>query len=321
MPCFKPIEAWRQPGGEITFHDKGAGRPIKLPCGQCTGCRLKRSQEWALRCIHEASLHSKNCFVTLTYNQENLPRNGSLNPKDFVNFMKRLRIDQVPKNPFDKEKESYSHEDFRLKNGIRFYQAGEYGDNNNRPHHHAILFNYCPDDMVGIPCSKTNKEIFFSPYLEKIWGKGFVNVGEVNIKSAGYVARYCMKKISGLGADIINEVTGLKHYERFCDITGEIIEVLPEYSTMSRRPGIGSNWIHTYKSDVYPKDFVTVAGRPTRPPRYYDKYLKDTDPDLYDYLKACREEDAYLSPDNTIDRLKQRETCANARLQQLKRSL
>ena len=152
MPCFHPLAAWRQPGGEITFHDKGSGRPIKLPCGQCSGCRLKRSHDWALRCIHEASLHSSNCFITLTYNDDNLPFNGSLNKSDFQGFIKRLR---------DREKP----------NKIRFYQAGEYGDKNNRPHHHAILFNYMPDDLVD-----SGGGIFFSPYLEKVWGKGFVNL-------------------------------------------------------------------------------------------------------------------------------------------------
>jgi hypothetical protein len=308
MPCFKPIQAYRQPGGEVTFHDKGAGRPMQIGCGQCVGCRLKKSQEWALRCLHEASLHKSNCFITLTYNDQNLPINGSLKKKDFQGFMKRLRFNYVPKNP-------------RKDQLIRFYMAGEYGDRNSRPHYHALLFNFCPDDLVAAPSSKPGKEIYFSPTLEKIWGKGFVNVGEVTLQSAAYVARYCMKKITGMGANVINEVTGLKHYERFCDITGEIIEVLPEYSGMSRRPGIGADWIRNYKSDIYPKDFVTVNGVRKRPPRYYDKYLSDTDPDLHDYLKACREEDAYLSPDNTLERLSQREKCANARLNQLKRSL
>lgn len=302
MPCFKPINAYRQPSGEITFHDKGAGRDIKLPCGQCTGCRLKHSQEWALRCVHEASLYTHNCFLTLTYNDDHVPINGSLNKVDFRNFIKRLRDREKPRR-------------------IRYYQVGEYGDRTSRPHHHAILFNYCPNDMVAIPSSKSGKDIYFSPYLEKVWGKGFVNVGEVTFKSAAYVARYCVKKINGNLKEKINENTGLKHYERFCDLTGEIIEVLPEYSTMSRRPGIGNNWLHNFKSDVYPKDFVTVNGHRKQPPRYYDRILQDNDPDLHDYLKAIREEQAYLSPDNTHNRIIQREKCAQARLKQLKRSL
>jgi hypothetical protein len=301
MPCFKPLEAWRQPSGEITFHDKGAGRPLKLSCGQCIGCRLQKSGEWGLRCLHEASLHKENCFITLTYNWENLPRNASLNPEDFRNFMKRLR--------------------HKIPGKCRYYQCGEYGERNNRPHHHAIIFGYSPRDLVAIPSPKSGQDIYFSPFLEKVWGKGFVNVGEVTLQSAQYVARYCMKKLTGKAVDKIDEKTGLKPYERIDDITGEIIEVVPEFSTMSRRPGIGANWIRNYKSDVYPKDFVTVNGLRKQPPRFYDKWLKEEDPDLHDYLKACREEAAYTSPDNTEHRLLQREKCANARINNLQRSL
>ena len=150
MPCFYPLDAWRQPGGEVTFHDKGAGRPMQLACGQCVGCRLKRANEWALRITHEASLYKRNCFITLTYNDESIPRDGSLSKKDFPAFMKRLRA---------------RYSDIR----IRFYQAGEYGDKNGRPHHHAILFNFMPGDLVAGPGSISGKVVFHSPELERIW--------------------------------------------------------------------------------------------------------------------------------------------------------
>ncbi|MEO5355656.1 MAG: hypothetical protein H7835_21005, partial [Magnetococcus sp. XQGC-1] len=89
--------------------------------GQCVGCRLERSRQWAIRVMHEASQHEHNCFITLTYNDDNLPANGSLNYRHFQNFMKRLRK-------------------YYVEFTVRFYMCGEYGENFARPHYHACIF-------------------------------------------------------------------------------------------------------------------------------------------------------------------------------------
>ena len=246
-------------------------------------------------------MHNDNCFITLTYSPENLPPDGSLRKGDFQKFMKRLR-------------KQYKHK-------IRYYHCGEYGDKNNRPHYHAILFGHNFDDWVYLFDSPSGEPIYTSPSLEKIWKKGFVTVGTVTFESAGYVARYCMKKINGLLKDNIDPKTGLKPYERYNDYTGEITKVLPEYSTMSRRPGIGHNWIANYTRDVYPKDYTTIRGLKVAPPKYYDTYLKGIDPDLYDDIKSGRELSAYLSSENTRTRLDAREKVKKAQFNQLKRSL
>lgn len=91
MTCFHPIPAYRDGDGPIQFHDTGKGRPIEIPCGQCIGCRLERSRQWAMRCVHEASLHDDNCFVTLTYNDQHIPSDAGLRHRDYQLFMKRLR--------------------------------------------------------------------------------------------------------------------------------------------------------------------------------------------------------------------------------------
>lgn len=307
MACFHPLQAYKTPGGLILFHDKGEGRPIELPCGQCIGCRLERSRQWAMRMVHEASLHDDNCFITLTYNPENLPPDGGLIKRDFKNFMKRLR-------------KQYSHK------RIKFYHCGEYGDKNNRPHYHAILFGHNFDDWVYLFDSPGGEHIYTSPKLEKIWQYGFVTIGTVTFESAGYVARYCMKKINGKQADKINEETGLKHYERINSFTGEVIEVLPEYATMSRGGrygrGIAHDWISRYSRDVYPKDFTTIRGARMRPSRYYDKYIEEIDPCLYDDIKAGRElKMLEMADENTELRLEAREKVKVAQFNQLVRSL
>ena len=242
MACFHPLSAWKRPTGEVVFHNKGDGKPMQVPCGQCIGCRLERSRQWAMRIVHEASLYSDNCFVTLTYDLENIPVDAGLRKSHFQKFMKRLR-----------------HE-FQEK--VKFYHCGEYGEKGNRPHYHAILFNCNFNDWVYLFDSPAGHQVYTSPTLERIWGHGFVTIGEVSFESAGYCARYCMKKVNGKKSEEIDPETGLKHYERFHSHTGEIVSVLPEYATMSRGGrfgrGIGHDWIKRYTADCYPKDFTTA---------------------------------------------------------------
>ena len=77
MTCFYPLDAWvhgkTESGAKLlsfSYHpakSNGLMPDLKVPCGQCIGCRLERSRQWAIRCMHEASLHDKNCFITLTF--------------------------------------------------------------------------------------------------------------------------------------------------------------------------------------------------------------------------------------------------------------
>lgn len=303
MACFYPLKAFQNVSGAIQFHDHGDCRPISLPCGQCIGCRIARSKTWAMRCVHEASLHPDNCFITLTYAPEYLPFDTSLRHRDYQLFMKRLRERLKPRK-------------------IKFYQCGEYGDQNGRPHYHAIIFNYNFPDWDYLFDTDSGEPVFTSASLESIWGLGFVTIGTVTFASAAYIARYCMKKINGKLADVINEKTGLKVYERFHSQTGEIVTVMPEYQTMSRRPAIGVDWIAAYTTDVYPKDFTTINGSRMCPPRAYDRYLKKVDPAMYEDIKQRRIMTAVtLADDNTEQRLLAKEAVKVAQNSQLKRSL
>ena len=72
-------------------YERSFGRKQTIPCGQSIGCRLERCRQWAVRCMHEASLYSSNCFLTLTYRPEDLPECASLVPDDLTKFIKRLR--------------------------------------------------------------------------------------------------------------------------------------------------------------------------------------------------------------------------------------
>lgn len=302
MPCYHPMDAWRKHGGGITFNrrDGFVDRPLKIPCGQCIGCRLERSRQWAVRCVHEASLHEKNCFLTLTYDDEHLaclPRGVdretgeigagafSLNKQDICLFMKRLRK--------------------KFGVGIRFLQCGEYGSLHGRPHHHVLLFGHQFDDLELLPGRRPGGvRLYRSAQLEKLWPFGFSAVGELTFESAAYVARYVTKKITGDAAD--------DHY----------LGRLPEYITMSRRPGIAHDWIQNNLDDVYPNDRIYIrAGKVARPPKYYDKIYDLQKKDFW-RIRLIRQLKANIySRDTTLRRLCDREAVQILRSRKLIRSL
>lgn len=302
MACFRPLKnCWRSSTvnpatgkRSITWNFKEAfhDMPMVLKCGQCVGCRLDRSAQWAIRCMHEASLYEKNCFITLTYNDASLPAGGSLVLDDYQKFMKRLR--------------------FRFGNGIRFFHAGEYGEKYQRPHYHAILFNFDFPDKEPWKV-RNGHQTWRSSALEELWPFGFSEIGTATFESAAYVARYLLKKKTGAQA--------VDAYTTFDRNTGEIYsERKPEYTTMSRKPGLGKGWFDQFKGDAYPSDFVVFAGKKFRPPKYYDSLYELEYPSDFRNLKFTRVRNAKAHGDNNSDsRLAVREKVQKLRLTQLKR--
>ena len=258
MTCYYPLHAYKgksndAPKISITFRRSSSwrGEKLELPCGQCIGCRLERSRQWAVRCMHEASMHEENSFLTLTYDDDHMPKNKSLVLSDYQNFMKRLRKSIAPKK-------------------VRYYHCGEYGEKLERPHYHSLLFGHDFEDKKYFT-KRGDHRLFTSETLSGLWPYGYSVIGDVTFESAAYVARYIMKKVTGERAE--------EHYD------GRT----PEYTTMSRRPGIGKTWFEKFSSDVYPHDRVVVRGHYTRPPRFYDNILSKIDPSLHALLKIKRE--------------------------------
>ena len=298
MPCYSPLKGYvsKETGGLTFKRPESTGEALEVACGQCLGCRLDRSRMWAARIVHEASCHDRNCFLTLTYSPEHLPADGSLRKEDFQKFMKRLR------KRFPKDR-------------IRYYHCGEYGDENARPHYHACLFGFDPVDKQVFYPGRDNP-LYVSPTLEKLWPFGFHTIGEVTFQSAAYCARYILKKVNGINAH--------EHYRRVDPDTGETWSVQPEYTTMSRRPGIGMEWFEKYKTDVYPSDEVPVPGHGVVPkaPRYYDEQLKKIDEILFDAVKEKRREFRERNAEEfTSERLQQKYLVKKAQTSQLKRGM
>lgn len=274
-----------------------------MPCGQCIGCRLDRSRHWAIRCMHEAKMHDQNSFITLTYEEDNLPQYGSLKLKHWQDFMKRLR------------KRAAKLGMHRLK----FMHCGEYGEQFKRPHYHALIFGFDVPDRKVWKVSDSSI-VYSSAFLDDVWGHGFTSVGDVTYESAAYVARYTMKKVNGALARKVDPETGLAPYERICPYTLQINEVDPEYSTQSRNPGIGKSYLEKFGSDVYPWDEVIVNGFPQRPPRFYDNQYELDNPESMEEIRQERvaKMEKYAS-DNTRARLATKEKVKKAQVNLLKR--
>lgn len=311
MACFKPLRAYRGavlPSGKraVVFDAADARGPeFQLPCGQCRGCRLEKSRQWAMRCVHEAQLHEENCFLTLTYRDECLPKDGSLEKRDFVNFMKRFRKAIEPRK-------------------IRYFMCGEYGERFCRPHYHACVFGFDFADKV-LYRQVNGCSLYTSEFLAALWPAGFSTIGSVTFESAAYVARYVMKKYTGEFAKehylVVDYSTG-----EVSERDGELACRVPEYATMSRggrdakgrNGGIGARWYELYGRDVYPRDEVIVRGIPVRPPRFYDELFSAAHGDVFKEVKAKRL--AKMKPEeNTPERLRVREICLAARLNLLRR--
>ena len=302
MPCYRPLKGYyarkvNKSGKRSLVFGSNSNTlldvPIHVPCGRCIGCRLDRSLSWAVRCVHEASLHDQNCFITLTFDDAHL-KDGSLHVEDFQKFMKRLRQFISPVK-------------------IKFFHCGEYGAKLSRPHHHACIFGYdFPDKELF------RGDIYTSQILQELWPFGFSTVGNVTFESAAYVARYVLKKWSK------DNLKGQELYDAMKALSDEDLKEKhyqgrkPEYVTMSRASGIGSEWFEKFHPELYPSGFVVLpSGKKAKIPKFYDsKYELDNVFEMA-MIKGKRSEESGKNPDNTPDRLAVREEIKQIRSEQL----
>ena len=249
---------------------------VPIPCGCCIGCRLDYSRNWANRAYLESLNYKHNYFITFTYKDENLPigelGNPTLRYKDFVDFLKRLRI-------YYKRKFNHSH--------IKYMVAGEYGESTFRPHMHAIFFNlpipdlsqdfsYVDDDGFLSVAQKSGNGViyYYSKIINDLWSLGNILIGEATWQSMAYVSRYIVKKQKGPSS---------KYYDEF--------GIVPEFMHVSN--GISKDYYLANKDIIYDLDNLNVLhNKPVniKPPRYFDLMLKNDDPDLFKLIKNKRED-------------------------------
>lgn len=237
-------------------------KQVPVPCGKCEACLARRARDWMIRLSEEMKDASYACFVTLTYNDEHLPRetrdvydwmsDSTIRFKDVPVhrvrdcqlFLKRLRKD----NPDVK---------------IRYFLVSEFGPTSLRPHYHAIIFN--------LPRERCNKA-----YISSKWRNGFVEVSKVTEGRIAYVTKYCFGS------------TTLPYW-------------LPKnFTRMSLKPAIGHRWYESYKRQLETRDesecHYFANGYHLPPPQYYvRKYKKEFEqlfePDeLSSYKQECMED-------------------------------
>ena len=308
MVCYHPLKGHFSPenGRFVPGYTADVRLRSQIPCGSCIGCRQTYARSWAIRCMHESKSHVRKCFITLTYNDDSLPNPPSLVTKHFQDFMKRLRINFARGISFQQQDGNIRH--VFVPDGIKVYYCGEYGPRySRRPHWHAVLFGAeFPDKTLHK--RKKSGNLYRSQVLQGLWPHGFITVADLTFESAGYCARYAMKKVNGQAKKA--------HYQWRCPHTGHVYDLKPEHAHMSRRGGIGLDWIKRYWKDVYPSDEIILKGNPVKPPKFYDTFLKKLDPVLYANVKRKRMDEVRVYSDVELDAMKQHH---RQRLQRLKR--
>lgn len=264
MPCAAPLRAYKAATGRLVFFkttDKAYWQEpytgLTIPCGYCILCREEQARQTAVRIHHEALLWEENAFITLTYDEANLPTYGSLDYRHLVLFWKRLRK-QIGE--------------------LRYYAVGEYGDKSLRPHYHACLFGHAfTKDRIIV--QEQPHLLWENLELTRCWGLGRVTVGELNFQTARYTASYVCKKLRSK-----------QRYVRIDEATGELIAVTQPRAFMSRN--IGKDWWITWGHQLKDHDRVVINGQPQKPPKAYDRWLGEVDEGKLGEIKKRREEKA-----------------------------
>lgn len=272
MACLKPIQVYNLNKGEKVKFKKYSNVDVakldmnmnyesnnSVSCRKCIGCKLDNAKEWAIRCALEAKYHKDNWFITLTYAEEFLPVNdkgiGTVKYQDLKRFINSLR-----KVFFRQE----------IKD-IKYFSGSEYGCRFNRPHYHVCFFGLPLDDLEPTG-EKSNLGHFYfvSKLIERIWGKGIHKIGRVTYQSAGYVARYTLKKASILD------------YDKLC--------IAPEKLYMSK--GIGKKYFDDYFEEIYKYDVINLkidkGLQRFQPPRYFDRLYENINSQHLEEIKNAR---------------------------------
>jgi len=292
MPCAAPLSAYRPSIGRPLYFQKLPKDPthehLEIPCGKCILCREEHARQWAVRITNEASLWEWNSFVTLTYDDQHLPEDQNLNYKHLQDFWKRLRKKVGP---------------------LRYYSVGEYGDKTNRPHYHACIFGHSFHENRTI--IKTEPFLLWTnPTLFETWGKGNVSVGALTFQTAQYTASYVTKKL------------GYKHrYTQLDRESGELLDMVQPRALISngggrqtgRQAAIGKRFLEKHGTNIYDHDRVVINGRPQKPPKYYDNWLKSQNPDKHTSVKEERQKNVIPQ---TPEQLRARAINARARKRQ-----
>lgn len=279
MACENPNFVWeRKPANGI------AGKKMPVPCGTCILCRVEQTRQNAVLILHEAKMHDEACMITLTYSDENIPPNGSLQYADVQKLWKRLR---------------------KAGKKFRYFAVGEYGDKTNRPHYHACVFGLSWTENRIITQQDPLKWV--SPELNAEWGLGYTDIVPLSFTTAAYAASYVQKKL-----------TEKKPYVNLDQETGEIIFL--EQPKAYRSESLGKTWWEKHHQQTIDHDHIIINGIRQKPPKKYDEWLKEKNPTELERIKRTRKQKARQNIKNPGE-LRARAKNAHARINAKRKTL
>nr|DAH74866.1 MAG TPA: Replication associated protein [Microviridae sp.] len=305
MSCYKPLIRLYNPndreqsgrvyslarfsqlsGKQLKYEDLMYNPKVMLiPCGQCIGCRIRQREDWTTRIELEARDYPKEqvWFITLTYDDDHVP--GMI-----VKTGEIMRKVQYTWKPGEKRPSSVQillYEDIqkflkRLRKAyrgkLRYFVAGEYGEQTARPHYHMILYGWEPTDLENLYKIHHNG-YYNSKWLANLWGMGQVQIAQAVPETYRYVAGYVTKKMY--------EIDGKKANEYY-----ELGQTKP-FACMSLKPGLGDHYYQEHKAEIWQQGYIQCTnGKRAQIPRYYEKQMEAENPQRLWRIKQNRQKNA-----------------------------
>lgn len=305
MSCYKPLIRLYNPnereksgrvyslarfsqlcGKQLKYEDLMYNPKVMLiPCGQCIGCRIRQREDWTTRIELEARDYPKEevWFITLTYDDDHVPgmivRTGEI-----------MRKVQYTWKPGEKRPESVQillYEDIqkfikRLRKAyrgkLRYFVAGEYGEQTARPHYHMILYGWRPTDLENLYKIHHNG-YYTSKWMEDLWKMGQIQIAQAVPETYRYVAGYVTKKMY--------EIDGKKANQYY-----ELGQTKP-FACMSLKPGLGDRYYQEHKAEIWKQGYIQCTnGKRAQIPRYYEKQMEAENPERLWRIKQNRQKNA-----------------------------
>lgn len=305
MSCYKPLIRLYNPdnkeqsgrvyslarfselsGKQLKYEDLMYNPKVMLiPCGQCIGCRIRQREDWTTRIELEARDYPKDqvWFITLTYDDDHVP--GMI-----VKTGEIMRKVQYTWKPGEKRPDSVQillYEDIqkflkRLRKAyrgkLRYFVAGEYGEQTARPHYHMILYGWEPTDLENLYKIQHNG-YYNSKWMAKLWGMGQIQIAQAVPETYRYVAGYVTKKMY--------EIDGKKANAYY-----ELGQTKP-FACMSLKPGLGDNYYQEHKAEIWRQGYIQCTnGKRAQIPRYYEKQMEAENPQRLWRIKRNRQKNA-----------------------------
>lgn len=305
MSCYKPLIRLYNPndreqsgrvyslarfsqlcGKQLKYEDLMYNPKVMLiPCGQCIGCRIRQREDWTTRIELEARDYPKDevWFITLTYDDDHVPgviiKTGE--------FMRKVQYTWKPGEKRPSSVQTLLYEDIqkflkRLRKAyrgkLRYFVAGEYGEQTARPHYHMILYGWKPTDLENLYKIHHNG-YYTSKWLSDLWGMGQIQIAQAVPETYRYVAGYVTKKMYSIDGKKANAYYELGQSKPF--------------ACMSLKPGLGDHYYQEHKAEIWRQGYIQCTnGKKAQIPRYYEKQMQAENPQRLWRIKKNRQKNA-----------------------------